>query len=112
MAKKTIEIEGKQVSFVSNAATPLLYREQFHRDLISDMKSIFDNWKDGHTDLDLSCIEKIAYVMAKQGGSENTEDLLTWLGQFDGLLSIYQALPNIVELWQLNNATTSVAKKK
>lgn len=112
MAKKTIKIDDKEVTFLSNSATPYLYREAFHRDVIADMRRIMENWKKGHDDLDFSCIEKIAFIMAKQGGSENTEDIVKWLSQFDGLLSVYQALPDIVEVWKIGNETQVQAKKK
>lgn len=113
MAAKTVKIDNKEVKFVSNSATPFLYREEFHRDVIADMKHIMEKWKDGHDDFDLSCIEKIAFIMAKQGHSEHTDGtVMEWLEQFDGLLSVYQALPDIIEVWNVGAKTQSVPKKK
>ena len=40
--------------------------------------------------------------------ADNADD---WLEQFD-TFSIYQVLPQILELWRLDNATTVESKKK
>ena len=112
MAQKQIQIDGVDVNYVSNAATPYLYRQEFHRDIIGDLQKIMTEWQNDPSTIDLECIEQIAYIMAKQGGSANTDSIVNWLSQFDGLMSVYQTLPTIMEVWQVNNTTTSKAKKK
>lgn len=55
--------------------------------------------------------ENIAYVMAQHADPENVPpDIMDWLEQFN-TFSIYQILPAILELWNMNEETKSQAKK-
>ena len=47
--------------------------------------------------------------MERQGRLRTVEE---WLDSFDGIFSIYEVLPQILDLWKLTNRTTSVPKKK
>ena len=40
------------------------------------------------------------------------DDIVDWLDQFDSATAIYDALPEIMELWTASQKTTSTAKKK
>ena len=113
---KQIEIDGKQVSFKASAAIPRIYRMKFQRDIYKDLKalekSIGDNSEES-SNLDmfsLEMFENIAFVMAKHAdaGIPNTPE--EWL---DGVntCSIYQVLPQLIELWGLNVQTDVEAKK-
>ena len=113
---KQIEIDGKQVSFKASAAIPRIYRMKFQRDIYKDLKalekSIGDNCEDG-SNLDmfsLEMFENIAFVMAKHAdaGIPNTPE--EWLDGFN-TFSIYQVLPQLIELWGLNVQTDVEAKK-
>lgn len=124
---KTITIDGKEVKFRATARTPRLYRMIIGRDMIVDMNQLSKAYKKavdaaGKTEeeikdaqlsiLDLQIFEDVAYIMAKHATPEmpynNVDD---WLDTFD-MFSIYEIMPHILELWALNNATTSTAKKK
>ncbi len=60
---------------------------------------------------DLEMFENIAYVMAQHADPENVPpDIMDWLEQFN-TFSIYQILPAILELWNMNEETKSRAKK-
>lgn len=60
---------------------------------------------------DLEMFENIAYVMAQHADPKNVPaDIMEWLEQFQ-TFSIYQILPAILELWNLNEETQSKAKK-
>ena len=63
---------------------------------------------------DLEMFENVAFVMAKHAaqkkGQEFPEDVYDWLDQFD-TFSIYEILPEIVKLWNLNTQTQAEAKK-
>ena len=60
---------------------------------------------------DLEMFENIAYVMAQHADPNNVPtDIMEWLEQFQ-TFSIYQILPAILELWNLNEETKSQAKK-
>lgn len=124
---KTINIDGKDVLFAASAAIPRIYRIQFHRDIFRDMAKIEksvkksqDNQKENEvseSDIpieDLEMFENVAFVMAKHAaqkkGQEFPEDVYDWLDQFD-TFSIYEILPEIVKLWNLNTQTQAEAKK-
>ena len=113
---KQIEIDGKQVSFKASAAIPRIYRMKFQRDIYKDLKalekSIGDNSEEG-SNLDmfsLEMFENIAFVMAihADAGIPNTPE--EWLDGFN-TFSIYQVLPQLIELWGLNVQTDVEAKK-
>ena len=112
-----IEIDGKQVPFKASAAIPRLYRIRFQRDIYRDLaaleKAIGDNT--GETsDLDLFSLEmfeNIAYIMAKHADSNVPDTPEEWLDGFN-TFSIYQVLPQIIELWGLNVKAESESKKK
>lgn len=120
MLKKMIEIDGKQVPFRASATVPRLYRAYFGRDIFKDLLKLKDssrkindvsNDKQQFEISDLEMFENVAFIMAKHADSSvpNTAEL--WLEQFD-TFSIYKVLPQILELWQLNNQTTVESKKK
>ncbi len=55
--------------------------------------------------------EDISYIMAKHVDPQNVPDTPDeWLDQF-GTFSIYQVLPEIIELWGLNVQTQVESKK-
>ena len=113
---KQIEIDGKQVSFKASAAIPRIYRMKFQRDIYKDLKalekSIGDNSEDG-SNLDmfsLEMFENIAFVMAKHADATIPNTPEEWLDGFN-TFSIYQVLPQLIELWGLNVQTDVEAKK-
>lgn len=116
---KTIEIDGREVKFRATARTPRLYRSIIGRDMITDMNELQKNFtklsKGETTDLsisDLKVFEDCAYIMARQADPdmiEKTPD--DWLDTFE-MFSIYEVLPQILDLWTVNTKTTSTPKKK
>ena len=113
---KQIEIDGKQVSFKASAAIPRIYRMKFQRDIYKDLKalekSIGDNSEEG-SNLDmfsLEMFENIAFVMAKYADASIPNAPEEWLDGFN-TFSIYQVLPQLIELWGLNVQTDVEAKK-
>ena len=59
----------------------------------------------------LNLFEDVAYTMAKHADENVPDTVEKWLDQFD-VFSIYFILPQIVELWRLNEKTTVTPKKK
>ena len=113
---KNIEIDGKQVPFKASAAIPRIYRMKFQRDIYKDLKalekSVGDN-KEEHSDLDmfsLEMFENIAFVMAKHADPAIPNSPEEWLDEFN-TFSIYQVLPQLIELWGLNVQTDVESKK-
>lgn len=113
---KEIEIDGKEVCFKASAAIPRIYRIKFHRDIYKDLraleKAIGKNSEEESTlDLfSLEMFENIAYIMAKHADPSIPDNPEDWLDEFN-TFSIYQVLPQIIELWGLNVQTDVQSKK-
>ena len=112
-----IEIDGKQVPFKASAAIPRIYRIKFHRDIYKDLDALgkaVGNGDEGSSHLDmfsLEMFENIAYIMAKHADPENVPDNPDeWLEAFN-TFSIYEVLPQLIELWGLNVETQAESKK-
>lgn len=114
---KELLIDGRQVPFKASAAIPRIYRIKFGRDIYKDLrdleKAVGDNKEDA-SNLDtfsLEMFENVAYVMAKHADPTIPNTPEEWLDGFD-TFSIYQILPQIIELWGLNVQTEVQSKKK
>jgi len=111
-----IEIDGQQVAFRASAAIPRIYRMRFRRDIFRDLRALEKSIGDGseeHSDLDvfsLEMFENIAYVMAKHADPSIPDTPEEWLDNFN-TFSIYQVLPQLIELWGLNIQTDVQSKK-
>jgi len=115
---KTIEIDGKEVVFRASAAVPRLYRIKFGRDIYKDLRALEKGVGDSDeesSDLDLFSLElfeNIAWVMARHADPTNVPDTPDeWLDEFN-TFSIYQILPELIDLWGLNVATDVKSKKE
>lgn len=61
---------------------------------------------------DLGLFENVAYIMAKHADKDAVPSSVEeWLDSFE-VFSIYQVLPEILTLWNLNTLTTAKPKKK
>ena len=113
---KVIEIDGRKVPFKASAAIPRIYRVRYGRDIFKDLmkleKAMNENTEeDSGLDLfSLETFENIAYLMAKHADPSLPDTAEEWLDEFS-VFSIYQVLPEIIELWGLNLQTQSSAKK-
>ena len=113
---KQIEIDGKQVSFKASAAIPRIYRMKFQRDIYKDLKALeksIGNNSEESSNLDmfsLEMFENIAFVMAKHADASIPNTPEEWLDGFN-TFSIYQVLPQLIELWGLNVKVDVEAKK-
>ena len=114
---RKIEIDGKQVAFKASAAIPRIYRLKFQRDIYKDLRSLERSVGEGNeenSNLDLFSLEmfeNIAFVMAKHADPSIPDTPEDWLDGFN-TFSIYQVLPELIELWGLNVKTDVQAKKK
>ena len=116
MQEKTIQISGKSVRFRSSAAIPRLYRIKFKRDIFKDLTKLEKSYK-GKTDVgeemqieDLEIFENVAYIMAWHADPSIPGDINDWLDEFE-MFSIYQVLPEILDLWGTNLVTDIQSKK-
>ena len=81
----------------------------FHFDV--DMHINQANPDDSNLDLfSLEMFENIAFVMAKHADPNIPDTPEEWLDEFN-TFSIYQVLPQLIELWGLNVKTDVDAKK-
>lgn len=123
--EKTVVIDGQPVRMRASALIPRIYRAKFGRDMLTDMRALERKYsaavREDMTEeerreaqfsaLDLTAFENIAYCMAVNGGGHVPADPDEWLDSF-GTFSIFEVLPEIMELWGLSNATTSEPRKK
>lgn len=138
--EKIIIIDGKEVGFRATALTPRLYRHKIGRDIIRDLNQLKHSYekavaaknlkqpekdatpeeiaeyetalKDAQLSvMDLEIFENVAFVMARQYDQTVPNTPEEWLESF-AVFSIYEILPEILTLWQLNQQTTSTPKKK
>ena len=113
---KKIEIDGKQIPFKASAAIPRIYRLRFQRDIYKDLSTLDkslnkQNPEESTLDMfSLEMFENIAYIMAKHADPNIPDNPEEWLDEFN-TFSIYQVLPQIIELWGLNVKTDVEAKK-
>lgn len=111
--KRKIVIDGQEVPFRASAAIPRIYRMRFHRDIYKDLEKGINKNAPENFNLDLFSLEmfeNIAYVMAKHADPSIPDTPEEWLDGFN-TFSIYQVLPQIIELWGLNTQTDAEAKK-
>ena len=116
MQEKTVVISGKEVRFRSSAAVPRLYRIKFKRDIFKDLSKLEASYKgkaDDGEELqieDLEIFENVAYIMAFHADPTIPGTIEEWLDEFE-MFSIYQVLPEILELWGANLVTDIESKK-
>jgi len=119
MTERTITISGKEVKFRQSAAIPRIYRMRFGRDIFTDLSNLEKKVKTnknqrGGSQLDvesLEVFENVAFIMARHADPEIPDNVDEWLEQFD-IFSIYEVLPQILEMWNTNMKTDIQPKKK
>lgn len=126
---KTVEIDGREYRMRASALTPRLYRAHFRRDMIRDMQKLLTAYnqlislpEDAPQEekdaanleiLDsLEVFENVAWLFCKEGGETVGDSPDEWLDSIEGMFSIYEALPAILELWVENQEATSVPKNR
>ena len=114
---RTIEIDGSPVKFRASAAIPRLYRNRFGRDIYRDLARLqkaMEGQDSENSSLDnfsLDIFESLAWLCAWHADPKNVPDNPDeWLDQFN-TFSIYEILPQIIELWGLNIEQQVDAKK-
>ena len=113
---KNFTIDGINEKFKASAAVPRLYRLKFRRDIYQDFaalqKSVGENTEESSAlDIEsLEVFENIAYIMAKHADAAIPASPDEWLEQFN-TFSIYEILPQLINLWGLNVETQVKSKK-
>ena len=122
--RRTIVISGIECNFKSSAAVPKIYRLKFGRDIFVDLnaikrqidlqKRINEETGTDESELPINSLEmfeNVAYVMHKHGDPSQPDNELEWLDQFE-IFDIYEVLPEILEMWNMENKQLSVPKKE
>lgn len=127
MLVKKITVGSRELTFRASALIPKLYRFKFGRDMMQDLASLRSAYKKALeadaassnsedaqlSAIDLEIFENLAYIMAYHADPENTPpEPDAWLDGIDGVFSIYEILPKLLDLLSANNLMTSSAKKK
>ena len=106
MAK--ITIDGRELEFVANAATPIRYKQVFHGDL---MRIAQDT---EHADY-YEMVTQLAYILNRQGEGKgfsgaSVDDFCDWLDGFSSMAFV-EAADDIVSVWTDSQKTKSTPKK-
>lgn len=115
--EKKIIVDGKEVLFKASAAIPRIYRNKYKRDIFVDLSNLSgkmansDPEKSSLDGISLGLFEDIAFIMAKHADQSIPDSVDEWLDQF-GVFSIYQVLPELLDLWGMNTAQIVESKKK
>lgn len=125
--ERVLNIDGREVGFRTSALTPYIYRNLFGRDLITDLNKLEKAYKKAIrlpkdaskeerldaqlSEMDLQIFARVAYVMAKQHDKSLTYSIEEWLDGFE-TFSIYAIAGELLEMWKLDQQTTSVPVKK
>ena len=118
MLEKTVKIGDKEVRFKSSAAVPRMYRIKFNQDIFVDMKELEEAYKQNlpHKEAStlgiahLTIFENVAYIMALHADPTIPDNIDEWLEGFE-MFSIYEIIPEIIELWGSNVVSIAEAKK-
>lgn len=103
---KTLNIDGKEIEFSANAATPFRYRQIFHKDLLSILGNEEKAQNEG-----VEAVTELAFVMAKQAekadmGKLNEEVFFEWLEGFGSMAFVNNA-EDILNVYMESTETTS-----
>lgn len=88
---KTLTIDGKQVTFKSTGATPLLYKAQFGTDFLKDILKMMPIAETAGKEqlsmealemIDFNVFSNIVWVLAKTN-DRSIPDPINWLDQFE-----------------------------
>lgn len=127
--ERTVIIDGREVRMRASALIPRLYRFKFGRDMIADLNRLTSDYKkvmeaqssEDETEkrnaelsiLDLTIFENISWLFCRHADPEHIPETPDeWLDQMDGMFSIYEVLPEVLELWHASNRTTATPAKK
>ena len=114
---KTITIDGIPVTFRASAAIPRMYRNKFGRDIYRDLAKLQQSVDENDTEnsgldsFSLDVFESLAWLCARHADPKHVPDSPDdWLDQFN-TFSIYEILPQIIDLWGMNVGQQVSSKK-
>jgi hypothetical protein len=101
-----LNIDGREIEFSANAATPFRYRQVFHKDLLSILGNEEKAQNEG-----VEAVTELAFIMAKQAekadmGKLNEEVFFEWLEGFGSMAFVNNA-EDILNIYMESTETTS-----
>ena len=95
---KTLTIEGREIGFTANAATPFRFKQVFKKDLFAVFTDAERAEKEG-----FEAVAELAYIMARQAekadmGKLNEEDFMSWLEDF-GPMAFAEAAEDVLNIY-------------
>ena len=112
MIKKQVTIDGKEYTLGMSALLPKIYRAQYGRALVTDMRKLTSMFQGQEADTRDSVLEDIVWATLNHGGTEVGDSQDEWLASIDSPFAMYELLPTIVGMWTENNKTTAIPRKK
>ena len=103
---KKLTIDGNEMEFAANAATPFRFKQVFHKDLFS----ILGNEQKAESE-GVEAVTQLAYIMAKQAEKAdmnklNEDEFMTWLEDFSGMAFV-SAAEDILNIYMDSTVGTS-----
>lgn len=108
---KKIKIGDKEYTIKANALLPRRYRNEFGKDLISELNKLLESCK-AQKDIDWSIAENLTWLMIKTAGVDDIGTIDEWLEGMDDTFAVSKAFGEVLNLWVDNQKTTSVPRKK
>lgn len=103
---KTVTIDGNEIEFAANAATPFRYKQIFQKDLLQILGNEEKAQQEG-----VEAVTQLAYIMAKQAEKADmaklsNDDFITWLEGFSAMAFVENA-EEILNVYMDSTSTTA-----
>lgn len=103
---KTLTIDGKELAFAANAATPFRFKQVFHKDLFAILGNEEKAEQEG-----VQAVTELAFIMAKQAektdmNTLNEEAFISWLEDF-GPMAFVENAEEILGVYMGSTQTTA-----
>lgn len=112
LLEKTVKVGEVDVKFKSSATIPRLYCIKFKRDIFKDLSKLEKSYKTSEGSFEIEHLEifkNVAYIMAYHADKSIPSSIDDWLEDFE-MFSVYEILPEILELWGVNMQTEVESK--
>ena len=103
---KKVTVDGKEMEFAANAATPFRYKQVFKRDLLS----IFANEDNAQAE-GVEAVTELAYIMNRQAEKADMnkltyDEFISWLEGFSPMAFV-EAAEDIMDVYVGSSETSS-----
>lgn len=103
---KTVTIDGTEMEFAANAATPFRYKQIFQKDLLQILGNEEKAQQEG-----VEAVTQLAYIMAKQAEKADMaklsiDDFISWLEGFSPMAFVENA-EEILNVYMDSTSTTA-----